>query len=201
MSTSSSSCGISRLRSALAAGTISQTKTKRFQVNPNKTARIYLVLFARGMTLGRRRGEGIPQSSGRKSKPNGKEIQILTEGNPRKTGRKSKHLSSADRAFSRTCVDPSEFLCLAASGLVAPRRRCPLPVPLGLFVGPFYLRFGVLQSHEASEGPAPFLWSRIASLRDACGVVSARHGGREPQGAETGENPQVHGESPGGEPS
>jgi hypothetical protein len=72
------------------------------------------------MRAARQRDE-VSKSSGSKSKFLRKEIQAGPEGNPRKSGRKSKHLSSANRDLSRTYADPCDFFFWAAFGLEA---RC-----------------------------------------------------------------------------
>jgi hypothetical protein len=84
-----------------------------------------------------------------------KEIQSFSEGNPRKSGRKSKDLSSADRAMSITYADPAAFFIFCADAGVKRRRN------LGVARSPlarrrsFRLRFRFLRS-RASEGLAPF---------------------------------------------
>ena len=122
------------------------------------------------------------QIPGRKSKCFRKEIQEKAEGNPRKTGRKSKHLSSADPAFSRTYADPHGIF-----HFLRRFRRCgaaatqALRVRLGLFFGPFFLRFGALRSLSASEGWRRFkiadAWARSSPDLSAASRKGAK---REP---------------------
>jgi hypothetical protein len=58
---------------------------------------------------------------------------MFPEGNPRKTGRKSKPLSSADRAFSMTYADPTPFFLLEAD---SPFKRGDLRIASGRFIDP-----------------------------------------------------------------
>ena len=137
------------------------------------------------------------QIPGRKSKYFRKEIQEKAEGNPRKTGRNSKHLSSADPAFSRTYADPHGIF-----HFLRRFRRCgaaatqALRVRLELFFGPFFLRFGasglfqqvragaVLRSRAHGRGLRPTCRPRAAKApkgnRGPWSVPGSKPGDRGP---------------------